>query len=26
VVQQIIAANGMGTTDVAAGQLLWVPR
>jgi hypothetical protein len=26
VVQQIMAANGMSTTDVAAGQLLWVPR
>jgi hypothetical protein len=26
VVQQIMAANGMSTADVAAGQLLWVPR
>ncbi len=26
VVQQIMAANGMTTADVAAGQLLWVPR
>lgn len=26
VVQQIMAANGMSTSDVAAGQLLWVPR
>jgi hypothetical protein len=26
VVQQIMAANRMSTTDVAAGQLLWVPR
>jgi Tfp pilus assembly protein FimV len=26
VVQQIMAANGMSTAGVAAGQLLWVPR
>lgn len=26
VVQQIMAANKMSTTDIAAGQLLWVPR
>jgi hypothetical protein len=26
VVQQIMAANEMSTTDIAAGQLLWVPR
>jgi hypothetical protein len=26
VVQQIMAANGMTTANVAAGQLLWVPR
>jgi hypothetical protein len=26
VVQQIMAANGMTTADLAAGQLLWVPR
>jgi hypothetical protein len=26
VVQQIMAANGMSTADLAAGQLLWVPR
>jgi hypothetical protein len=26
VVQQIMAANGMTTTELAAGQLLWVPR
>jgi nucleoid-associated protein YgaU len=26
VVQQIMAANRMSTTDIAAGQLLWVPR
>ncbi len=25
-VQQIMAANGMTSTDLAAGQLLWVPR
>jgi Tfp pilus assembly protein FimV len=26
VVQQIMAANGMTSANVAAGQLLWVPR
>jgi hypothetical protein len=26
VVQQIMAANKMTTSDIAAGQLLWVPR
>jgi hypothetical protein len=26
VVEQIMAANTMSSTDVAAGQLLWVPR
>ncbi len=26
VVQQIMAANGLATADVAAGQQLWVPR
>jgi LysM domain len=26
VVQQIMAANKMSTADIAAGQLLWVPR
>ncbi len=26
VVQQIMAANGMTNADLAAGQLLWVPR
>jgi hypothetical protein len=26
VVQQIMAANGMNSANVAAGQLLWIPR